>query len=101
MASVEEIAKRLEELEKRFAVAEQERDDYRALYLETMERCRKLERGILASKSEKLPENGDQLSLGVLALVLDERKRAELDAALAAANEEQEVKAHTRKPPTG
>lgn len=101
MASVEEIAKRLEELEKRFTVAEQERDDYRALYLETMERCGKLERGILASKSEKLPENGDQLSLGVLALVLDEKKRAELDEALAAANTEQEVKAHTRKPPTG
>jgi transposase len=101
VATVDEIAKRLEELEKRFTVAERERDEYRALYLETMERCRKLERGILASKSEKLSENDNQLSLGVLALVLDERKRAELDAALAAANEEQEVKAHTRKPPTG
>ena len=101
MASVDEIAKRLEELEKRFTVAEHERDEYRALYLETMERCRKLERGILASKSEKLPENENQLSLGVLALVLDEKKRAELDAAIAAAGEEQEVKAHTRKPPTG
>jgi hypothetical protein len=66
-----------------------------------MERCRKLERGILASKSEKLSENENQLSLGVLALVLDERKRAELDAALAAANAEQEVKGHTRKSPTG
>jgi transposase len=92
--SVEEIAQRLEALEK-------ERDEYRALYLETMERCRKLELGILASRSEHLPDNGAQLSLDVLSLVLDDRQRAQLDAALAAANEEQEVKAHTRRKPTG
>jgi hypothetical protein len=48
--SVEEIAQRLEALEKKAAIAERERDEYRALYLETMERCRKLELGILASK---------------------------------------------------
>jgi transposase len=101
VASVTEIVQRLEELEKRFATAERERDEYRALYLETMERCRKLERGILASKSEKLPEGDEQLSLGVLAMVLGERERAELDAALAAAAAEQEIQAHTRRKPTG
>ena len=101
MSSVEEIAQRLEELEKRFTTTERERDEYRALYLETMERCRKLERGILAQKSEKLPGDEGQLSLGVLAMVLGDRERAELDAALAAANAEQEVKGHTRRPPTG
>jgi transposase len=101
VASVAEIVQRLEELEKRFATAERERDEYRALYLETMERCRKLELGIFASKSEKLSANDEQLSLGVLALVLGERERAELDAALAAAAAEQEVKAHTRQKPTG
>lgn len=101
MANVDDIAKRLEELEKRFATAERERDEYRTLYLETMEQCRKLERGILSSKSERLPPSDDQLSLGVLAMVLDDRQRAALDEALDAAKSDQEVKAHTRKPPTG
>ena len=101
MASVDDIARRLDELEKKFATAERERDEYRALYLDTMEQCRKLERGILASKSEKLPPSDDQLSLGVLAMVLDERQRAALDEALDAAKTDQEVKAHTRKSPTG
>lgn len=66
-----------------------------------MERCRKLELGLLASKSEHLPDPGPQLSLDVLSMVLDERKRAELEAALAAGSVEQEVHAHTRRKPTG
>lgn len=101
MASDAEFVQRLEDLERRFATAERERDEYRALYLDTMERCRKLELGILASKSERLPASGAQLSLDVLAMVLQDRQRAELDAALAAANAEQEVKAHKRRAPTG
>jgi hypothetical protein len=43
-------------LEKDFAIAQRERDEYRTLYLETMERCRKLELGVLVSKSEHLPD---------------------------------------------
>jgi transposase len=101
VARVDEIAKRLEQLEQRFTTAERERDEYRALYLETMERCRKLELGILSSKSEKLPASDDQLSLAVLSVVLNERQQADLDAALEAAKAEQQVKGHTRKPPTG
>ncbi len=101
MSDVAEIVQRLDELEKRFATAERERDEYRALYLETMERCRKLELGILSSKSEHLPENQAQLSLGVLSMMLGERQLADLDAALEAANADQEVKGHTRRKPTG
>jgi transposase len=101
VTDVAQIVHRLDELEKRVAVAEREREEYRELYLETMERCRKLELGILASKSERLPENKAQLSLGVLSMVLGERQLADLDAALAAANAEQEVKGHTRRKPTG
>ncbi len=82
------ILHRLDQLEKQFAAAERDRDQYRALYLETMERCRKLELGLRGSSSERLPDNESQLSLGVLAMVLDERQRAELDAALAAAKGE-------------
>jgi transposase len=98
---VAEIGKRLDELEKRVATAEREREEYRALYLQTMERCRKLELGILGSKSEHVPENEAQLSLGVLSMVLNERQLADLDAAIATANAEQDVKAHTRRKPTG
>lgn len=54
------------ELEKKFSLAERERDEYRRLYLEMMERYRKLERGILGSKSEHLPPNESQLTLDVL-----------------------------------
>lgn len=43
MVDVAEIVNRLDELERNFATAERERDEYRRLYLETMERCRKLE----------------------------------------------------------
>jgi transposase len=99
--SLDDIARRLDDLEKRVGTAERERDEYRALYLETMERCRKLERGIFASKSEHLPDNAAQLSLDVIAMALGERQAAELDAALAAANAEQEIPAHTRRKPSG
>jgi transposase len=101
VTSVADVMQRLEDLEKRFATAERERDEYRALYLDTMERCRKLELGMFASKSERLHENEAQLTLGVLSLVLSERQQADLDAALAAANAEQEIAAHKRRKPTG
>jgi hypothetical protein len=39
VTSVEEIVRRLEELEQRVVTVEEERDEYRTLYLETMERC--------------------------------------------------------------
>jgi transposase len=101
VTSYAEILDRLEQLDKRVADVERERDEYRTLYLETMERCRKLERGILSSKTERRPENDAQLSLGVLSVVLNEKQRAELDAALAAAQAEQTIPEHTRRKPTG
>ncbi len=96
-----QIAERLDELERKFAAAQQERDEYRRLYLEMMERCRKLERGLLASKSEHLSKDSSQLSLDVLAMMLGERARVELDAAMTEADAEQEVRGHTRHKPTG
>lgn len=108
MTRVDEIVSRLEELEKRIVTAEEmrvtaerERDEYRALYIQTMERCRKLELGLLGQKSEKLRSNDAQLSLDVLSLVLGERQRADLDAALTFSAEDQEIAAHTRRKPTG
>ena len=101
MTDVAQIVQRLDEIEKRLATAERERDEYRTLYLETMERCRKLELGLLASKSERVADDGAQLSLDVLSFVLSERQQAQLADALAAAAEPQEVKSHTRRAPTG
>lgn len=101
------IAQRLDELEKKFVAIEQERDtyakerdNYRKLYLELMDRCRKLELGLLASKSERLPDES-QLSLDVLTMMLRERTRADLAAALEGADVEQDVRGHTRRKPTG
>ena len=84
-------------MREQLAVVEHERDHYRQLYQEMMERCRKLEKGLLGQRSEKLRDDGTQLSLGVLELVLGERANAELDDL----SKEQVVKEHTRKIPTG
>lgn len=96
-----EFEQRLDALEKKFIAAQHERDEYRRLYLEMMERCRKLERGLLASKSEHLASNDSQLSLDVLSQVLGDRERAALEDALADADAEQPVREHTRRKPTG
>jgi transposase len=93
-------SQRLDELEKKFAAIAAERDSYRKLYFELMERCRKLEMGLLGSKSERVPHES-QLSLQVLSAMLDERARANLADALAHANAEQPVRPHTRAKSTG
>jgi transposase len=85
----------------RILKAEQERDRYRKLYHETLERCRMLERGLLGQKSERLPANDSQLSLQVLGSML-----RELEAGLEAMEEAEEPKpqqipAHERRKPTG
>jgi transposase len=90
VTDLEAIVRRVEELEK-------QRDEYRSLYLETMERCRRLERGLFAQqKSEHLSPDVSQM---VLEMLLGDRAKAELDAALKP--EEQEVAAHKRSKPTG
>jgi transposase len=91
-----EVVVEIEELARRLDALEQERDRYRQLYLEMMERCRKLERGLLGNKSERLSPNEHQLSLSVLEAVLAEREQAAIDAVCT-----EEVSAHRRRKPTG
>ena len=93
------LIRRLEEVEKKQAALQAERDHYHALYLEMLERCRKLEKGLVGPKSERLSGDESQLTIGVLETLLSERDLAEIDE-LAKANE-REVKAHNRKKPTG
>ena len=59
------------ELEARLNEVSQERDHFRKLYLEALERCVLLERGIMAgNKAERFTADGSQLTLGVLGLLL-------------------------------
>ena len=109
-----EIARRLEDLEKLVAVLraeqttlqadhaklERQRDEYHRLYLETMERCRMLERGILASKSERHEASDQQLALSVVGMMLGDRERRDVEDALKK-SESVSVPEHTRQKPTG
>jgi transposase len=95
------LTQQLEELRKKMAelaAIEHQRDEYHRLYLETMERCRMLELGILASKSERHEVGDGQLALSVLGMMLSDRERREVEEALDA---EIKVPEHTRQKPTG
>ncbi|MGH8277831.1 MAG: hypothetical protein ACRETH_14175, partial [Steroidobacteraceae bacterium] len=72
----------------------EEREHYHALYLQTLEQCRKLELGILGQKSERLGEGDAQLTMAVLATLLGKRDVTEPAV-------EQPVREHTRQKPTG
>jgi len=75
-----------------------EREHYRDLYLAALERCRKLELGLLGQKAERLAANDAQLAMQVLATMLGERAGAMEPEA---APEVERVREHTRQKPTG
>lgn len=54
--------------ERNKAVAD--RDHYRELYLRMLEQCKKLERGILGPKSERLSQSESQLTMSILETLL-------------------------------
>ena len=102
MTDIDALVRRLDELEREqrqmqqsLQTTERARDDYRALYQQMLERCRKLERGLLGQKAERLPAHESQLSLEVLASVLGEQARD------LAPPQVEEVRAHRRAKPTG
>ena len=75
-----------------------ERDGYRKLYLETLELCRKLERGILGQKREKLSPDQAQITMALVGMLLgnDARTADELAPVVT-----EQVRTHTRQKPTG
>jgi transposase len=73
-----------------------ERDAYHDLYLETLERCRKLELGLFGQKSERLPPNEAQMSLAMLGMMLGQGN-AVADEPLPPTR----VEEHERRKPTG
>lgn len=112
MTAVAQLVRRLDDLERDRArlreelaevhqareQAERERDPYHELYIEMMERCRKLELGLRGQRAERLP-SGDPLSLGMLELVLGQQGAD--DVLALAETGEQTVREHKRKKPTG
>jgi transposase len=90
---IAELEKQVTEFNSHIQKLTEERDQYKKLYLEMMELCRKLERGILAGqKREKLP-GGEQLTLGLLSLLLGNETPQPPEI--------EKVKAHERAKPTG
>jgi transposase len=79
-----------------------ERDEYRKLYLQTLELCRKLEIGIIGASRERLSPGDTQLTMSLLGMFRGDgvpRTSAEAEPPPAAA--ETEVAAHKRAKPTG
>ena len=103
MSELDALRQRLDELDdemrERLTKVEDERDRYRALYQEMMERCRKLELGLMGQKSERLGDEGIELSEAMLEMLLGERAKAEIDDL--GKDHEQVVEKHTRRKPTG
>lgn len=60
---VEQLSAAIEAMKEERDAAKEERDAYHDLYLETLETCRRLERGLAGQKSEKLPADESQLTL--------------------------------------
>jgi len=77
-----------------------ERDEYRKLYLEALELCRKLEQGIVGQKREKLSADDKQLTLSLLSMLVGQGT-GELPSAADLAAAIEKVRAHERHKPTG
>jgi len=78
-----------------------ERDEYRKLYLDALERCKRLERGLVGKNREKLAPEQAQLSLSLLATLLSDAERSAQAAIEAEAEAVEKVRAHERHKPTG
>jgi transposase len=70
-------------------------EQYRELYLKTLEQVRKLELGLLGQKAERVPANQAQLSMAVLETLLGRAATPEPAPA------QEKVREHTRTKPTG
>lgn len=97
---VAQLLAQVEQLSARAAELVGERDEYRKLYLDLLERCRKLELGILGQKRERLSGDEAQLTLSLLGMLLEKAGDPNASEATAAPAVEQ-VRAHERRKPTG
>ena len=97
------IEAKLAELSARVDAVAGERDEYRRLYLQTLELCRKLERGIIGPKRERLSASDAQLTMSMLHMLLGDGAGGTPAPPESArdAPAPTEVAAHTRAKPTG
>jgi transposase len=96
------IEAKLAELSARVQSLAAEREQYRKLYLQMLERCRKLELGLLGPKRERLSGGDAQLTMSMLGMLLGDGTGASAaPAAPPPPPAETPVAAHTRAKPTG
>ena len=91
-----ELQRRISELEASQAKLAAERDEYRKLYLSTLELCRRLEQGLVGQKREKLSAGDAQTTMSLLGMLVN-RDGAEAPPPPPVA----EIPAHVRQKPTG
>lgn len=95
---------RLAALEARVASLAAERDAYKRAYLELLEKCRKLELGILGQQRERLPASEAQMTMELLGMLLGRKEEAAPETpgpASASAAAKEEARAARKKKPTG
>jgi transposase len=93
---VELLEKEQSQIREQLATTEGERNAYHELYLEALERCRKLELGLRGKASERLPVEA-QMSFEMLKMMLAEDGRSDLSEL----DSTKPVRAHERRKPTG
>ncbi len=99
MADVAALARRVEGLEKQQAETVEQRDHYKALYQEMLQRCAKLERGIISQPTSERVAGGETvMSEAMLELLFGDRPPSE-DYEEETATEK--VKEHERRKRTG
>ena len=96
-----DLRTRVDALTTERAAVAAERDEYRKLYLQTLELCRKLELGILGPKRERLSAGDAQLTMSLLHMLLDGGGGTSAAPEPPPPPAETPVAAHTRAKPTG
>jgi len=101
-AKLAELSARVDGLAAEREALAAERDEYRKLYLQTLERCRKLELGLVGPKRERLSGSDAQLTMSMLGLLLGDGDGGRAaPPAPAPPPPETPVAAHARAKPTG
>lgn len=96
------IEAKLAEMNVRLEALATERDEYRRLYLQAMELCRKLELGLIGPKRERLSPSDAQLTMSLLGTLLsDGGGTPDAPTPPPPSAAPSEVAAHTRAKPTG
>ncbi len=92
-----ELQHELQQLKAAVERVEGERDKYRKCYEDLLEAYRKLEKGLLGQKAERLPKDEAQLTLDILGTLLGKAQSAENAEADEEPDDDIEVGGHTRR----